>query len=115
MLAMFPDILFLAPFSVLAIRIALTATLVYSAWQHLAHGESAVGRILGVLEIAAACAIAVGAWTQLGGIAASLILLGAIALPHTRTTALGTTLLAFVMATSLIITGPGVFSFDLPL
>ncbi len=115
MLSLFPDILYLAPFSIFFIRIALATTLAYSAWQHFSNRSDASSRLLGALEVAAAVGIAIGAWTQVGGVAASLIFIGVIALPRLRVVALGTALLALVMALSLIVTGPGVFSFDLPL
>ncbi len=115
MLALFPNILFLAPLSILAFRLALTATLVYSAWKHLSGIPDPISRSVGALEILVAVGIGVGAWTQLAGVAASLLLITEIALPRLRVVALGTALLALVIALSLIITGPGFFSFDLPL
>ncbi len=115
MLSLFPDILFLAPYSVFFIRIALATTLLYSAWQHFSRDSDVLARTIGVLELAAALAIGVGMWTQVGGLAASVILIGEAASPRLRTVALGTVLLALVMAASLVVTGPGVFSFDLPL
>ncbi len=115
MLSLFPEILFLAPFAVVLTRIALATTLAISAWKHLSNESGDRAQILAVLEIIAALAIAAGVWTQAAGIAASFILIATLAFPRLRYHALGTTLLALVMALSLIVTGAGILSFDLPL
>ncbi|MEK7133792.1 MAG: hypothetical protein AAB804_01840 [Patescibacteria group bacterium] len=115
MLSFFPDILFLAPFSVFFFRVALAFTLAYSAWRHFSSDADTSKRTLGALEIAAAVAIGVGAWTQPAALGASMILIAELALPRLRAVAFGTALLALVMAISLVVTGPGALSFDLPL
>ena len=115
MLSLFPNILWLAPFSILFFRVALACTLAYSAWQHFSSSADTSKRTFGALEIAAAAAIVAGAWTQPAALGASMVLIAELALPRLRVVALGTALLALVMAVSLILTGPGTFSFDLPL
>ncbi len=115
MLSLFPDILFLAPFSIFLIRIALAMTLAYSAWNHFSNDTQSGARMLGILEIIAVITVGVGAWTQAAALGASLIIGATLALPRLRNVALGTALLALVMAITLIVTGPGSLSFDLPL
>ena len=115
MLSLFPEILFLAPFSIFLIRIALATTLAYSAWNHFGGNAENNARVLAVLEIVAAIAIGVGVWTQAAALGAALILGATLALPRLRNVALGTALLALVMSLSLIVTGAGILSFDLPL
>ncbi len=115
MLSIFPDILFLAPLSIFLFRVALAITLAYSAWHHFRTASNTSARMFGILEIVAAVMIGAGAWTQAAAMGAAIILMTQLGLPHMRRAALGTTILALVMAVSLIFTGPGVFSFDLPL
>lgn len=114
MLSLFPQILFLAPFSASLIRLALACVFFLMAWKHFAAPENSL-RALGVLEIALSAALVLGTWTQ--GVA----LLGAarifldIFIPRLRVLPLSTTLLSLVMLLSLVVTGAGVFAFDLPL
>lgn len=115
MLSLFPDILFLAPLSIVLFRVALALTLAYSAWRHFSSEADTGARIFGALEIAAAVAIGAGAWTQAAALGAAMILIAELGLPRMRAATLGTTLLALVMAISLVVTGPGLFAFDLPL
>ena len=115
MLSLFPEILFLAPVSIFLFRVALALTLTYSAWRHFSSEADTGTRAFGALEIAAAVSIGAGAWTQAAALGAVMILAAELGLPRMRTLAMGTTLLAFVMAISLVVTGPGAFSLDLPL
>lgn len=114
MLAIFPEILFLAPLSALLIRSALAACLAYAAWRHAPQPNTAI-RVLAGLEIATAGAIAAGAWTQLAAIAAFLLFAAAVLIPRLRTAQLSTVLLSLVLALSILVTGPGALAIDLPL
>ena len=114
MLSLFPQILFLTPFSPFVIRLALACVLAAMAWKHFSAPENSI-RAFGVLEIALSAALALGTWTQ--GVA----LLGVarifldIFIPRLRVMPLSTTILSLVMLFSLVVTGAGVFAFDLPL
>ena len=114
MLSLFPQILFLAPFSAFVVRLALACVLVFMAWRHFSAPETSL-RALGVLEIAAAAALAAGTWTQGVALAGAVRMLLDIVLPRLRTLPISTTLLALVMFLSLVVTGAGVFAFDLAL
>ncbi len=114
MLSLFPQILFLAAFSAFLIRVALALLIAYAAWKHSSQ-DSVLLRILGILEVAAAGAFLVGAWVQGVALAAFLVIAIGLAFPRVRVFPLSTTLLSLVMLLSLVVTGAGVFAFDLPL
>ena len=114
MLSLFPQILFLAPFSATLIRLTLAVLLVYAAWRHIGRND-AVARTLGVLEFAAGLALFVGAWTQGVALAAFLGILGGYVFPRMRIYPMSTMLLGLVLCLSLVVTGAGIFAFDLPL
>ena len=115
MLSLFPDILFLAPFSIFLIRIALAMTLAYSAHGIISRMTPKAVRACLAYGNYSCNYRRVGAWTQAAALGASLIIGATLALPRLRNVALGTALLALVMAITLIVTGPGSLSFDLPL
>ncbi len=114
MLSLFPQILFLAPFSALLIRIALSATIFYPGWKHLTRRENNL-RAVGVVEIATGILLFVGAWTQAAALIAGAIVLVWLAFPSTRILPRSTMLLALIMSLSLLVTGAGAIAFDLPL
>lgn len=114
MLSLFPQILFLAPFSAFMIRIALACVLAFVAWKHFSREETDL-RALGVLELAAAAALVGGIWTQGVALAGFVAALLGIVFPRMRVLPMSTMLLALVMLLSLVVTGAGVFAFDLPL
>ena len=114
MLSLFPQILFLAPFSALLIRLTLVILLSLGAWHHMSHRDTLL-RTLSILEVAAAAALFIGVWVQPVAIAAFLITLLALFVPKMRTYSLSTTLLTCVLSLSLIVTGAGALAFDLPL
>ena len=114
MLSLFPGILFLAPLSAFLIRIALAFILGYSAWNHFSRSENAL-RVFGVLEIAINAAIATGTWTQAAALAALVVAGIYVVVPKVREVALGTSILSVVLCLSLLVTGAGIFAFDLPL
>ncbi len=114
MLSLFPDLLFLAPFSALALRVALAALLALTAWRHVSEPQN-LARAWAILEIAAAVAIFVGAWTQAAALAAAVWLFASLFVKEMRAFPKSTAVLAIIIALSLVVTGPGPFSFDLPL
>ena len=84
------------------------------AWRHFSAPENSL-RAFGVLEIAAAAALALGTWTQGVALLGVVRVLLDIFMPRLRVLPLSTMLLALVMFLSLVVTGAGVFAFDLPL
>ncbi|MEK7132999.1 MAG: hypothetical protein AAB830_03005 [Patescibacteria group bacterium] len=114
MLSVFPDILFLAPFSAFLIRIALALVFIFAGWKHFSR-EKNPARALAAFEIIAAISLASGAWTQVGALLGIIIASLWLTFPHTRAVSKIATLLALVMCVSLLVTGGGVFAFDLPL
>ena len=114
MLSVFPELLFLSPFSAFLIRFALTAVFAYAAWHHFKTG----GRIptsFAFAEAVLAAVIIAGAWTQpaalIGTIMTGLWLWQGALRPLARSTVY----LALVMCLSLLVTGAGAFAFDWPL
>lgn len=114
MLSLFPQILFLAPFSAFLIRVALALLLAYAAWKHSSSDEVPL-RLVGILEIAAAGTLLAGAWVQGVALAAFVGTAIGFVFPRLRIYPVSTTLLSLVMLLSLVVTGAGVFAFDLPL
>lgn len=114
MLSLFPELLFLAPFSALILRIGLAVILVLSAWAHLGRPQNAA-RVLGIVEAGIALGLAVGAWTQAASLIAIVWLLTSLYVRDMRVFPKSTVVLALVVAISLLVTGPGAFAFDLPL
>lgn len=114
MLSLFPEILFLAPFSALFIRIAIALTLGFAAWQHVASRDMTV-RSLSFFEAILAAALIVGAWTQASAILALVLLALQLMIARLKVFATGTIVLALVMCVSLLVTGAGALAFDLPL
>lgn len=114
MLSVFPGILFLAPFSAFLIRVALALVLVFAANKHWPRSEMTF-RGLAVVEVAAAVSIGAGAWTQIGALVGTCIVLCWLAFPTTRPVSFIATLLSLVLCLSLLVTGAGPFAFDWPL
>lgn len=110
----FPQLLFLAPFSALLIRISIALILVFCAWKHVT-SDTPLRRILGFVELLAGVFIAVGAWTQVVAIVVFCVGLIWLAFPSTRALPVSTILLTTVLSISLVITGAGLLAFDLPL
>ena len=114
MLSLFPDILFLAPFSAFLLRLSLGVVFGYAAWKYFAH-ETTLLRAFGFVEAIIAIALIAGAWTQAAALAAFIVIAIHFFMPSLRTIALGTALLSLVISISLLVTGAGVFALDLPL
>lgn len=114
MLSVFPELLFLSTFAPLAMRIALVAVLALTAWQQTSRpGLLAKGSAF--IQVVAAAALIAGAWTQPTALAVAIWLAASVFVRDMRTFPRSTVALAVVMALSLVVTGPGAFSFDLPL
>ena len=80
-------------------------------WAHISRPET-TPRLLGGVEALTAAAILVGAWTQAAALVGACVIALWFAFPTTRTVALGTTALAFIMCLSLIVTGAGALAID---
>lgn len=114
MLSIFPQLLFLAPFSAFLIRIALALVFAYSAWNLLKQPDM-FSRGIAVVEVALAALLIAGAWTQVATLAALVVIGIHFFVPRIRVVALGTALLSVALSLSLLVTGAGAFAFDLPL
>ncbi|MCE9541666.1 hypothetical protein K8R03_03895 [Candidatus Kaiserbacteria bacterium] len=114
MLSLFPQLLFLAPFSALIIRLALFAFLAYTAWKHVSRRDSFLGT-WSIVEIGVAAALGIGLWVQVAALAALVLVLLALFVPSMRILPSSTLLLMCVLSLSLFVTGAGAFAFDLPL
>lgn len=114
MLSVFPEVLFLAPFSASIIRVALGGVFAYAAWMHMKSTDR-LTRVLSVVESAMVIFLIAGAWTQLAALGALLIIIVHFLIPRLRTVSLSTALLSLVMCVSLLVTGAGALAFDLPL
>lgn len=114
MLSLFPELLFLAPFSALLVRVALAALFAHVAWRRLNTGMMLL-KYFAALDGLIALALFFGFFTQLAALAAALCIAAWFFVSTWRPVPVSTVLLALIMAFSLILTGPGPFGFDLPL
>ena len=114
MLTLFPEILFLAPFAAVLIRLAVSCCFAYCILIHLRSSDLAV-RILGLFELAATLSLFVGFYTQLGALLGILLAITYLTSRATHTLPRSTAALLLVLCVSLLITGPGPLAFDLPL
>lgn len=113
-LSVFPDLLFLAPFSALLVRVALAILFAHWAWKHVRETDIVL-RAMGVIEGALAVALFVGAWTQPAALISFVLISSWFFTPRFRSAPMSTALLALVMCATLLITGAGPLAFDLPL
>jgi TRAP-type mannitol/chloroaromatic compound transport system permease small subunit len=114
MLTLFPQILFLAPFSALIIRLALAILFALAAWRR--SGEAGgLARAWSMAEGILAVLLIVGAWTQATALVAGILIIVGLLYPSVRLTNTTASMLALVLCFSLLITGAGAFAFDLPL
>lgn len=129
MLNVFP-IMFLAPLAHALLRVFLGATLAYLGFRHVREREALAKSIrlpqpalaatlLGLVELGAGGMLIVGAYTQVAALAvatlAAFIFLFRGRLNYALVPSRLTYFLMFGMALSLLITGAGVFAFDLPI
>jgi uncharacterized membrane protein HdeD (DUF308 family) len=113
MLSLFPEVLFLAPFAALFMRVSVAAVFAYSASRRMQ--GSGLLLLFGAIDVAITLVLFVGLSTQLAGLVAALCLITWLVAPSWSPLPRSTVALALVMALSLVITGPGPFAFDLPL
>lgn len=132
MLSLFPQILFLAPFGTTLLRIAAGAVILLLAWKHFREREKLAGvpfviigkgawipLLAALVELATAAGLILGIYTQAAAIFGMLLALKSIVwkrrypafFPLSQTASF----LLFVICLSILITGAGVFAFDLPL
>lgn len=114
MLSLFPQILFLAPFSALIIRLSLAVLFAVAAWHRAKHPGN-LARAWGIAESIVAALLFVGAWTQATALVAGLLIIVGLLYPAVRLSNKSSTLLALAMCLSLLVTGAGALAFDLPL
>lgn len=117
MLSLFPELLFLAPFAALLIRIAAAIVFARIAYHHLAHDERIWVKAFGLIEAGIAAMFLVGFLTQLAALMGVIVLgilsrLEGASRPTLPQTAWW---LILVLCSSLIVLGAGPFAFDLPL
>jgi len=115
MLNVFPELLFLAPLAALLIRAATASLFVLAGIAHWKYSDSTIGKTLSVIEVAIAIALAVGFYTQVAAIVAIFVIIAWLFMKDVRPLPMSTMLLLLVTSFSLILTGSGPISFDLPL
>ncbi len=114
MLSLFPELLFLAPFSAFLIRVAVAVVLAMIAQRRIRSGES-YSVSLGAVEAVLALMLLIGLYTQAAALTALVLAIVSLFYPAIRTAPRSTLALMAVMLLTLLLTGPGPFAFDLPL
>jgi uncharacterized membrane protein YphA (DoxX/SURF4 family) len=132
MLSLFPQILFLAPFSATLLRIVAGLVFLYLAYFHWTNhkaGSEELSKLIGaasvimyiyaLIELALAVGLIAGAWTQafalLGFVITLKVLLFRRSLKELRPLSSLSYALLAAICLSLVVTGAGIFAFDLPL
>ena len=114
--SLFPELFnfsFLAPF---VLRIALGVPLIKHGFGKIIAKENAPQRILGGIVFLSGIFLIIGLFTQAAAIAVSLIIIaGSIIKKEQYPRSWTERLIKLAIAVSLILTGPGMFAFDLPL
>ena len=114
MLSLFPELLFLAPFSALFIRVAVGIAFGFAFSKHIVTPGTTV-RILGVLEGITALLLIAGAYSQAAALIGFFLVLILLFVPSYRVLPRSTLLLLALLCLSLVVTGAGPWGFDLPL
>jgi uncharacterized membrane protein YphA (DoxX/SURF4 family) len=115
MLNVFPELLFLAPLAALLIRAAAASAFVLAALVHWKHSHDMIIKNLSIFEFIIAIALAVGFYTQIAALLAIILIAVWLFIEKFRPLPISTILLLLVMNISLLLTGSGPISFDLPL
>ena len=132
MLSLFPQILFLAPLSATLLRITAGLVFLYLAYFHYTNhraGSEELSRLIGgasvvmyvyvLIELAVAVGLIAGAWTQafalVGFVIALKVLLLRRSLKELRPLSSLSYALLSAICLSVVVTGAGIFAFDLPL
>src|SRR3989344_4279610 len=114
--SLFPELFnfsFLAPF---ILRIALGVPLIKHGFGKIIAPQSALQRILGGIVFLSGIFLIIGLSTQAAAIAVSLIIIfSSIIMGGKHPRSWTERLIKLAIAVSLILTGPGLFAFDLPL
>lgn len=114
--SLFPELFnfsFLAPF---ILRIALGVPLIKHGFGKIINGEKTPSRILGGIVFLSGILLVIGLFTQATAIVVSLIIaISSIILRERHPRSWTERLIKLAIAVSLILTGPGLFAFDLPL
>jgi len=113
MLSIFPDLLFLSPFAALLIRVTAAIAFGYTGRIHITQRGPLL--VFGIFEAAAAMMLLIGLYTQAAALLGIVIFVVHAFKPSFRALPMSAVLLLIVMCLSLLVTGPGPFSFDFPL
>jgi uncharacterized membrane protein YphA (DoxX/SURF4 family) len=131
MLSIFPELLFLAPFSAFVIRVSVACLFALAAYTHvrpirdaqnISSGSNGAGTslttltyIIAFLEILAAISLAIGYYAQIGALVGVFVVGVWFIIKNVRPYQSSTIFLLFILCLSLLVTGPGALAFDLPL
>ncbi|OHA24689.1 MAG: hypothetical protein A3B11_00725 [Candidatus Taylorbacteria bacterium RIFCSPLOWO2_01_FULL_44_26] len=120
MLSLFPTLLSWNQLSPLFIRLSLSAVLLFSTYKVLSNKKTDTNsKIIAVIETLAGAFVLIGLWTQAAALVVIIDMLVRLIFKIRERTFLSDGvnyyLLLLVMAISILLTGPGSFSFDLPL
>ncbi len=114
MLSLFPEILFLAPFSAFLIRLSVAVLFGYAASKHFAEPDMTM-RALAAIEGVCAAMLFLGLYAQGAALLGILLFFVHAFNPRFRTFPTSTGALLLVLCISLLVTGAGPLAFDLPL
>lgn len=114
--SLFPELFnfsFIAPF---ILRIALGIPLIKHGFGKIINGEKTPQKILGGIVFLSGILIVIGLFTQASAMVVSLIIvISSIIMRGQHPRSWTERLVKLAIAVSLILTGPGIFAFDLPL
>ena len=132
MLSLFPQLLFLTPFSATLLRISAGLVFAYLAYFHFTNkekvaselsrfvgGASVIYMLYSLLELIIAIGLIAGVRTQLAALVGLVVALKVLLIRNSLHELKPLSTLSYallgVICLSLVVTGAGVFAFDLPL
>ena len=119
MLSIFPSLLMLQQFSPLLLR--LTLGIIFILWGYKEWKSHNIGKksALGIFEIILGILLVIGLFTQFAALLSSIVfirkLVGKIAKKAFFTDGVNYYFILLIISICLLISGPGLFAFDLPL
>lgn len=120
MLSVFPDLLSYQMVAPLLIRLTLASVFLYWSYKTLVKSKPNTDqKVLSLVEGLLALLLVIGLWTQVSALALALDIITRLLQKHTRkhflSDGINYYLILLILAISLLFTGPGFLSIDLPL
>jgi uncharacterized membrane protein YphA (DoxX/SURF4 family) len=119
MLSLFPSLLVFGLVAPFLLRVTLGAVLIFWSYGKLKARKSAAANVVSLIEGISGILLVIGLYTQLAALAAAIIffvhLVKKLQTKSLFTDGVNYYFILFIIAISLLLLGPGILAFDLPL